>query len=102
MWLSDLSPEWVHLVRAMQRIGFGCIRNLTIRNGQPVINPQLRLVRDVKVGEPKPAALPRDYVLKREVVNLHAELSGLREAHILTLEVRNGLPFRYSLEEYAA
>jgi len=102
MWLSELSPEWKRMVCSMHRMGFGSIRNLTIRNGQPVLSPRPQLVRVVKVGEPKPAALPQEFALKKEIVDLHAELSGLQNAVILSLEVRHGLPFRYTLEENAA
>ena len=102
---SDLSTPQAKLIELMQRLDFGRIENLTIREGEPVLDPPPRVIRDVKFcGEkgPRRESDLDDFVLKSEVVDLFAQFDKLRNATIKRLEVQHGLPFRMQLEEVTA
>lgn len=102
---SNLSPARAILVEKMQRLDFGRIEDLTIRDGEPVLDPPPRIIRDVKFrGEngPRRECDLDDFVLKSEVVDLFARFDELGDATIQSLEVQHGLPFRMQLEEVAA
>ena len=56
------------LLHCMQRIGFGSIRELHVRGGQPIFDPQPVILREIKLGGengPRPQLGAADYVLKR-------------------------------------
>jgi len=97
MRFSTLSPTRQRLVRAMQRIRYGRITNLTIRDGEPVFYPKPEAYQDRKHQHTDTVAQPRtidsDFALKAEVVDLFAEMSRLDNAVILNLEIKEGLPF---------
>jgi len=89
----------------MQRIGFGTIEQLVIRQGEPVLNPPPKVVRDVKFGAengPRPESDLNDFVLKAQVRDLFAQFDALGNGTIRCLEVKHGLPFRMQVEEASA
>ena len=89
----------------MQRIGFGTIEQLVIRQGEPVLDPPPKVVRDVKFGAengPRPESDLNDFVLKAQVRDLFAQLDALGNGTIRCLEVKHGLPFRMQVEEVSA
>jgi len=99
---ASLSPSSRRLVRLMQRINFGCIKELTIRQGEPCFDPLPRVYRDVKFGADNTQRPELDlsvFVLKKQVIELFSEFSELRDGVVLWLEVRHGLPFRMRVEE---
>jgi hypothetical protein len=86
----------------MQRLRFGTIEGLVIRDGEPVFDPRPRVVRDVKFGAkngPRPESRLDDFVLKDEVREFFAQLDALGNVTIRRLEVKHGLPFRMEVEE---
>ena len=86
----------------MQRLGFGTIEHLVVRDGEPVFDPPPRVIREVKFGSengPRPEADLGDFALKAQVRDLLDHLGSLRNATILRLEVKHGLPFRMEVEE---
>lgn len=94
---KDLSAPRAELLRRMQRINFGRIDNLRIDNGDPVLDPPPRVIREIKIGGengPRPEAGARDFVLKAQVVELFEHLDRLKDGTIAVLEVKHGLPFR--------
>ena len=67
---SSLSPARRRLLRLMQQLNFGRIEQLTIRRGEPVLEPMPRLVVEYKfAGEngPRPEAAPPIPVRSRGV-----------------------------------
>ncbi len=89
----------------MQRIGFGTIEGLIVRDGEPVLDPRLRIIREVKLGAkngPRAESELDDFVLKAEVVDLFDQFDAFDTEKILKLEVKHGLPFRIQMEEIAA
>lgn len=99
---ASLSPSSRRLVRLMQRINFGCIQELIIRQGEPCFDPPPRVYRDVKFGADnaqRPELALSVFVLKKQVIELFSEFSELGDGVVLWLEVRHGLPFRMRVEE---
>ena len=100
-----LTPARRHLIEIMQELNHGRIEGLAIRNGDPVITPQLRIVRTVKLsGEngPRPEVSLEDFVLKGKVRDLFEAFDSLKDGTILVLKVQHGLPITYEVEEAAA
>jgi len=89
------------LVELMQQINFGRIENLVMRGGQPVMDPPPRVVREVKFGGENGAraeAPISDYALKKQVVELLQYIDARRDGVIEVLDIKNGLPFRMTVE----
>ena len=103
--LASLPPAKEHLVRLMQKLNFGQLQDLVVRDGQPVFYPPPRIVREVKFGGqngPSPEAAKSDFALKTQVSELLAQLETLGNGVVQCLEVKHGLPFRMIVEERCA
>ena len=102
---SCLSDAQVRLIELMQRINFGRIFDLEVRDGQPVMDPPPRVVREIKFGGdngPRPEVARSDFTLKAHVRDLFAQLEALGDGVIPCIEVQRGLPFRMTVEEVCA
>ena len=98
---SSLPEPHRCLVELMQQINFGRLENLRVRNGQAVMSPPPRIVREVKFGAENGARAESsigDFALKSQVVELLEYLDALRDGVLEVLEVKNGLPFRMTVE----
>jgi len=95
---ADLTPHQYHLVDEMQRIRFGYIERLVIRDGQPVFVPGVtRTVRTIlieRTNDPHPAAGDADTVLKAKVVKLLRHLEHVGDGLVRVLQINDGLPTR--------
>jgi len=86
----------------MQWLSFGRILKLPVRNGEPVLDQTVRVIRTVKTGadnRPRAESHWRDFVLKREVMDLFAELGRIGNGVVRLIEVKHGLPFLIEIEE---
>jgi hypothetical protein len=95
--VSDVSAPRQALIRHCQKIGFGRIGPLIVRNGDPEVTPETDVFVDVKLdGDegPRPVCSLGDFVLSKEVVRLFAELDAFRNGVVQHLEVRAGIPRR--------
>ena len=102
---SELTTAQRRLVEMMQEINFGCIRDLVVRDGQPVFEPPPHKVREYKFcceNDPRPEAVKVDFALKAAVRELFARLEALGNGVVLCLQVQRGLPFRMTVEEVCA
>lgn len=100
---SDLSREGQTLVERMQRINFGRIEHLPVRDGQPVWADQSRVIRKVKLGgenTPRAESGYGDFELKRQVIDLFDQLERIGDGLIRSLEIKHGLPFAMDIEEF--
>ena len=89
----------------MQRINFGRIFDLSVRNGQPVMDAPLRIVREIKFGGEnghRPEIAKADFTLKNQVRDLFVQLETLGNGVIPCIEIQRGLPFRMTVEEVHA
>lgn len=99
---TSLSRSGRRLVCLMQRINFGRIEGLAVRQGEPCFEPPPRICRDVKFGgdnAQRPESSLPEFVLKKQVVELLSEFTEMGDSIVLWLEVRHGLPFRMRVEE---
>ena len=99
---SSLSTSQKRLLEAMQKMNFGRIENLSIRGGEPVLNPAPRVVKDVKLGADngaRPELESDDFALKREHIELFENLKQLGNGTIECIEIKAGLPFRITIEQ---
>jgi len=102
---SSLTPSQQKLLAEMQRINFGRIFDLTVRDGQPVMDPPPRVVREIKFGGdngPRPEVAKADFTLKAQVRDLFVQLEALGDGVIPCIEIQRGLPFRMTVEEVCA
>ncbi len=101
---TTLSAPRRQLVERMQVLNFGRIESLIIRNGDPVLDPTPRIVREIKPGGdngPRPERLRQDFLLKQQVVELCQVMEEIGTGSIDLIEVKNGLPFRLLVAEKA-
>lgn len=98
----DLTRSESSLVELMQRINFGRIEQLPVKDGQPILAPKPQTVLDIKLkaknGE-RPEFTSDDFDLKAEVVNLFRWFDELHDCVIKSLEIQYGLPFRMTVED---
>ena len=102
---TALTPARARLVELMQGLNFGCILDLAVRDGEPVLDPPPRVVREVKFGGengPRPEAAKVDFALKAQVQDLFAQLEAMGDGVVQCIEVKHGLPFKMTVEEDAA
>lgn len=101
----SLTPSQQKFITEMQRINFGRIYNLVVCNGQPVMDPLPRIVREIKFGAengPRSEAAKTDFAIKAQVRDLFAQLEALGDGVIPCIEIQRGLPFRMTIEEVHA
>ncbi len=103
--LASLPPAGRELVELMQRLNFGRVEGLVVREGEPVLDPPPRIVREVKFcaeNGPRPEAAKEDFALKARVRELFDHMETIGDGGIGCIEVKHGLPFRMTLEENVA
>lgn len=101
---SSLSAPRKRLLESMQRLNFGRIEGLEIRNGEPVFQPAPRVIQDIKIGGengPRPELTNDDFTLKSAVIELFDHLSRIGDGTLESIEVKYGMPFRLVVERTA-
>ena len=100
---SSLSTAQKRMLEAMQRVNFGRIEGLTITDGEPVLSPRPRIVKDVKLGAADSGTRPEleadDFALKREHIELFETFRQLGNGTVESIEIKAGLPFRVTTVE---
>jgi hypothetical protein len=100
--LSTVSPDRRALVNTMSHLGFGRIEDLEVREGEPVLGADTRVLRDLCFGKAGPADPPPagpGFALKRPVIELFEAFDRIGSGRIEFLEIHHGLPFRMRVEE---
>ena len=98
---SELSPPWQALVRLLQSVNHGQVRNLTVRSGSPAFCPKPTVLMDVRLDSDesaRPEIELADFVLRDEVRRLMAHFDQLKEGVVERIEVRAGIPRRVLIE----
>jgi hypothetical protein len=100
--LSRLSAPRQSLVRLFQSINYGCVQNLEVCDGEPLLSglgPNVLV--DIRLDSEEPArdelALA-DFGLCAEVRRLMSLLDQVRNGRISKIEVRAGIPRRITIE----
>jgi hypothetical protein len=99
---STLPQSFQRLVRLMQSIRHGRLRNLVIHNGEPAFDPPPTAVRVLKLDRPNvshPSFEDADFPVRREVLDLITQMRGIRHGTIERLEIVNGMPALVELAE---
>ena len=99
---QQLSGQRQALVKLMQVVDFGRIEGLKIRDGEPVLDPPPRVVREVKFGGengPRPEAGAANFLVKAQVLALFRQFEDVGTGTIDLIEVKHGLPFRMLVTE---
>jgi hypothetical protein len=97
-----LSKSRRQLLKLMQRIKFGKIEGLIIHNGDPVLEPAPKVIREIKLGskeDRKSVPIENGLLEKPQVIELLGRLSHLGSGTIQSLEIQHGLPFRIRIED---
>lgn len=91
---AQLSEARQRLIRAMQQARFGSITGLVIRAGEPVMHPEPRIIRQIKLGAEPTAdhCELKDFALKLEHVQLLDAFASVQNGTIDTIQFRHGLP----------
>ncbi len=98
---SELSPPRQRLVELMQRINFGRIEALELRDGEPVLDPSAHIVRSIRLGIATTTSRPesglRDFVLKDRVVDLFDRIDEVHTGQVDRIDIQEGLPVQIQL-----
>jgi len=100
-YITDLSASRQQLLRLFQRINFGRVEDLEIRDGEPVFSPVPRVFLELKLdGEdrPRPEAGTGRFLLRTQVGRFLTQLAQLQDGTVECIEIRHGLPFRMVVE----
>ena len=93
-------------VRICQRLNFGRIENLHVRNGEPVFDPPPSTTEERKFAAaengPRTEGSLHPPRLKQQMVEMFALFDQLKNGSISVIEVKHGLPFRAFLKGGAA
>ena len=92
---ASLSPARRRLLEICQEINFGRLENLSIRDGEPVLDPLPSIVQQLKFGGengPRPELGAPDFQLTKQHGDLFDYFDQLQNGVIATLEVQYGLP----------
>jgi hypothetical protein len=99
---KQLSPNRQRLISLLDSVHYGRIERLLIRDGQPVVIDDTRIIHTVKFGKASPARTSsedRDFVLKRELVEFLAHLARVGNGFVLRIEIAGGQPLLLEIEE---
>lgn len=97
-----ITEPQLRLLQLIQEIYYGKIERFVIRDGDPVIEPSTRILRDVKLGadlKKRPILIDRNYRDKPQVVEMLQQLRKLSDGVVHSLEIHDGLPFRMQIIE---
>ena len=98
---SVLSKSQSRLVEILQRLNYGRVEELHVRNGEPVFDPAPRIIQKLKMGGengPRPEAALQDFLLKHQTIEMLQAIADLGEGKILAIECKNGLCFSLEIE----
>ncbi len=98
---SDLTPQQLRFLEAVQRLHFGVIRNLAIRAGQPQFDDVTEVLRLQKLGVEAPRYVPEagNFLLKAKFVQILLAFAQIGDGRITEIEVRDGLPQHFVAKE---
>ena len=99
---ASLTPARRCLVELMQEINYGRIKGLEVRDCEPVLDPPLRVVRQIVFGKdngPNACRANDGFALKKKVAELFEVFDRERSVLILELVIDNGLPVRMAVAD---
>jgi hypothetical protein len=94
---SELSAPRQAFIRRCQRLGFGTIRSLEVRDCEPVLGPKTEVLLDLKLNAEEELRAEQDlgdFVVPSEILRLLSRLDSIRDGNVEEIEVRAGVPRR--------
>lgn len=101
MPVTNAERELIRLIRQTQ---FGCISNIKLSAGQPVVDGNTSVSIEFKLSgiEPTKEVLSeQDYLNRPQVRTLFERFRTLGNGTIECLDVRDGLPFKMTIKRKA-
>jgi len=98
--VQSLTSARRELIALFQRLNFGRVEGLVVRDSEPVLDPPPRVTKEFKFGgdnAPRPEAGLQDFVLKNQHRDLFQVFDDLGNGVVPVITVQNGLPFRAEL-----
>ena len=92
---KDMTAAQVRLLQIMRECQFGRIENLPVRDGQPVFDGGVKVVRATRLGGKglgTKLVSSDEFELKLAVRDLFGELTRLGKGTVVRVEFRHGLP----------
>lgn len=99
---GSLSPNLRRLLDRMWRLGYGTIRGLHVRAGDPLFDPPPLVVRSLRLSGCGATCRERasgDYSLKGEQIAFQRELATIGTGVIDVVKVHDGLPVGLEIRE---
>ncbi len=99
---AALTPARRRLVEMMQETNFGRIEGLEVRNGEPVLDPPPRAVRQMVFGKkngPNAGRSNSGCALKKKVAELFEVFDREQTFRVLELVIDDGLPVRMTVAD---
>lgn len=98
---AALSPNQRRLLEGMRRLGYGTIRGLHVRGGEPIFDPPPEVLGIHRTVTPASAQRhdPETFVLCGEQRALIQHLSRLGDGVVELIKVHDGLPVHLEIPE---
>ncbi len=96
------SPNLRRLLERMRRLGFGTVRGLHVRSGDPLFDPPYLVVSIHRTTEPAPKRTPSPasgFALSREQSRFAEILAQVGDGVIDLIKVHDGLPTVVEIHE---
>ncbi|MCK6486561.1 MAG: hypothetical protein L6R00_20825 [Phycisphaerae bacterium] len=101
--MSMLKPDERRLIEMARRVGFGCLTNIRVSDGEPRLAPRLTVRRKYRLGRPDRGRCLRlvhdDYKLKDQHRDFITHLRAIKEGVIVSIEIEDGLPVNLVVQE---
>lgn len=101
MTKAALTPARKRLVELMQKVNFGRILGLGLKDGDPILDPPPRVIREIKIGGengPRHEIESDNFTLKSQALELFAHLDQLENGTVMMIDIKHGLPFLITVE----
>lgn len=94
---NPVSPARHRLLALCQKLNFGRIELIPVRDGQPILDPTPATAKEVKFAsdnDPREDLRRTEFLQKRQIQDFCHQLDQLQNGVIEFLEVKHGIPFK--------
>jgi hypothetical protein len=99
---NSLSFQQRKFIELMQRIHFGQIFGLKVKDGEPVLDPHPRVLREIKLGgecSSRTELASKNFALKSQIMDFFAHLNRIKNGTVKVIEIKHGLPFLIKMDD---
>lgn len=96
---ARLSPNRRRLLELLERLRYGRIENLIVRDGEPLFDPRPRIVRRVLLGESCRSEPMRRGTLPPKIAELFSFFDDKRHVLVRAIVVQDHLPLHLVVDE---